>query len=318
MAAIRTIDDPETLNKLADHITQSWQWGDFRLTTPNVKRVLRLASGNKAFQIFFHRVPHLPYTVAYLPRSEAPSEQELEEIEKYCKKEKALFLKIEPITECKMQNVECKIGKPILPRHTIYIDLTLSEEKLLANMHEKTRYNIKLAQKKGVVVKEESSSEALEEFIQLLENTEKRQAFYSHQPNYYRKLWDILSPEKMVYLLSAYVGEKMAASIMLFRFKDTLYYPYGGSDPQFREFMAPNLLHWEAIKLGKKLGCKTYDLWGSYQNKPVESDPWWGIYRFKSGFGGEDITFPETVDIPLSPLYQLYPLADKFRWLVKR
>ena len=101
---------------------------------------------------------------------------------------------------------------------------------------------------------------------------------------------------------------------MLIKYEDTLYYPYGGSDPSYREYMAPNLLHWEAIKLGKKLGCKTYDLWGSYKNVKNETDPFWGIYRFKSGFGGTEIDFPPTVDIPLSPLYPIFSLFDSLRW----
>lgn len=286
------------------HITQSPQWAQFRLSTPNVKKILRFDS----LQIFIHRVPHLPFTVAYLPRCPMPKAADLEKIKQLCRQEDALFLKIEPTSGSGGQ------GKSILPRHTIYIDLTKSEDDLLKAMHEKTRYNIRLAEKKGVVVKNEDSPEALKNFIRILEKTESRQGFYSHYANYYRKLWEILRPDKMVYLLTAYVQDKPVAAIMLFRYQDVLYYPYGGSDPAFREYMAPHLLHWEAIRFGKKLGCKTYDLWGSYKDKKDESDPWWGIYRFKSGFGGKEVDFPPAVDISLSPLYAFYPLVDSVRW----
>lgn len=281
------------------HILQSREWADFREKTPGVKKVLRIGD----CQIFIHRVPYIPWGVAYLPR---PGKIEnLEEIKEACRKEKAIFLKIDPI-----EKIDGIVSKPVLPRHTIYIDLEKSEKDLLANMHEKTRYNIRLAEKKGVKVTE---GDDLEKFIELLEQTEERQNFYSHPGQYYRVLWETLRPAKMVYLLSAHP----CAAIMLFRYEDTLYYPYGGLDPEYREFMAPHLLHWEAIKLGKKLGCKIYDLWGSYKNLPTESDPWWGIYRLKKGFGGQEITFPETIDIPLSPLYSLYPLAEKLRGLTK-
>ncbi len=285
-----------------DHILQSPQWGEFRKKTPNVKAVLKVGG----CQIFIHKIPHLPWSVAYLPRPEKLDN--LKEIEQACKKEKAIFLKIEPINP--IPNIQYSISNPVLPRHTIYIDLTQSEEKLLANMHEKTRYNIRLAEKKAVKVTE---GENLQDFLLLLSKTEARQGFYSHPRDYYKTLWETLRPVKMVYILSA----GSMAAIMLLAYKETLYYAYGGSDPKYKDMMAPNLLHWEAMKLGKKMGCKVYDLWGSYQNKKDESDPWWGIYRFKSGFGGYDVDFPPTIDIPLSPFYKFYPLAEKFRGLTK-
>ncbi|MCL4397841.1 peptidoglycan bridge formation glycyltransferase FemA/FemB family protein [Patescibacteria group bacterium] len=278
------------------HITQSDAWARFRLSTPNVKKVLEIA-GTK---VYFHRIPHLPFTVAYIPRADVKVDDHLKNL---CRKEGAIYLKVEPLTGPGGD------GKPILPQHTIYIDLTKSEEDLLKNMHEKTRYNIRLAAKKGVVVKQ---SDDLETFMKILEKTEARQGFYSHYPDYYRKLWQIIKP----IILIAYVEDKPVAAIMLFHYDEVLYYPYGGSDPKYREYMAPNLLHWEAIKLGKKLGCKIYDLWGSYKNSKDESDPWWGIYRFKSGFGGYEVNFPQAIDIPLSPLYPLYPLVDNFRWKI--
>lgn len=273
----------------------------------------------------FSRLPYLSMmSVAYLPRGPVPTVEELEEIKKFCVAEKAIFLKIEPHMESSFNHLlRVKVGKSILPQHTIFIDLNLSEEKLLTQMHEKTRYNMRLAQKKGVVVREENSTEGLEGFIKLLNDTERRQGFYSHNGEYYRKLWKALRPSGMVYLLSAYpptrdygLQSTAIASIMLFRFKEVLYYSYGGSDPNFRQYMAPNLLHWEAIKLGKKLGCKTYDLWGSFKDSKTDSDPWWGIYRFKSGFGGKEADFPQAIDIPLSPLYQPLMLGDSLRWFL--
>ncbi|MBI4099955.1 peptidoglycan bridge formation glycyltransferase FemA/FemB family protein [Candidatus Microgenomates bacterium] len=282
------------------HILQSREWGEFRAKTPTVKKVLQVGG----CQIFIHRVPHSPWTVAYLPRPEKIAN--LEKIKEACRAERAIFLKVEPLARAVPGNP----SEPVLPQHTIYIDLTAPEEKLLAAMHEKTRYNIGLATKKGVKITE---GENLTEFVKLLEKTEERQGFYSHPADYYETLWETLRPAKMVYLLSAVSGQQTAASIMLLRYKDFLYYAYGGSDPEYREMMAPHLLHWEAMRLGKKLDCKVYDLWGSYKNSPDEKDSWWGIYRFKKGFGGREVTFPQTVDIPLSSLYSLYPLAERFR-----
>ncbi len=285
------------------HLLQSEEWGKFRQQTPNIKKILKIGQN----YIYIHRIPYLPFTVAYLPRPEKI--ENLEEIKKACQKEKAIFLKIEPLVPSEVEGSH-KMARSVLPQHTIYIDLTKTEENLLKEMHPKTRYNILLAQKKGVVVKQ---NDDIETFVKLLTETEDRQNFYSHKPDYYRKLFEILRP----IILTAYLDKISIATIMLFKYENFLYYPYGGSDPKYKEYMAPSLLHWEAIKLGKKLGCKTYDLWGSYKEKPDESDPWWGIYRFKSGFGGQEITFPDTVDIPLSPLYSLYPLLENFRKFFK-
>lgn len=285
------------------HLTQSDAWARFRLATPNVKKILKIGS----CQIFIHKIPFVPFTVAYLPRPEKI--ENLEEIKEACQKEWAIFLKIEPTTKLDQLDKFAQ-SRSILPQHTIYIDLIKPEKDLLEEMHEKTRYNIRLAEKKGVMVKQNND---IETFIKLLTETEDRQNFYSHNPNYYRKLFAILKP----IILMAYYKDIPIATIILFNHDGVLYYPYGGSDPKYKEYMAPSLLHWEAIKLGKKLGCKIYDMWGSYKNTPTESDPWWGIYRFKKGFGGNEITFPDSVDIPLSPLYSLYPLLEKFRNLTK-
>lgn len=305
------LDSGPKSSKMTSFITQSPEWAQFRLKTPNVKKVLEI----DGCQIFVHKIPLLPWTIAYLPRPEKLGN--LEEIKKACQKEKAIFLKVEPTIDYRPSTTDHKISNPVLPHHTIYIDLTKTEDELLAAMHEKTRYNIRLAEKKGVVIKNEDSLEAVGDFIHLLEQTEERQGFYSHPAQYYRTLWRSLRPAKMVYLLSAYAANTPntpIAAIMLFRYQDTLYYPYGGSNPKYRKYMAPHLLHWEAIKLGKKLGCKIYDLWGSYKDFPTESDPWWGTYRFKKGFGGQEITLPPTIDILLSPLYPLYLLSDSLRW----
>lgn len=281
------------------HITQTDQWAKFRLTTPNVRKVLE----HNGVKIFIHKIPFTPFTVAYIPRADVKIDEDLKNL---CKKENAIFIKIEPNTLIS----NYKISNSILPRHTIHIDLTKSEDELLKEMHEKTRYNIKLAQKKNVVVREDSS---VENFIKLLEMTETRQGFSSHPANYYRQLREIIKPT----ILTAFIDKTPIASIMLFNHDGVLYYPYGGSDPKYKEYMAPALLHWEAIKLGKKLGCKIYDLWGTYKNTKDEKDPWYGIYRFKSGFGGKEIDFPNSIDIPLSPLYSLYPLLEKFRKFFK-
>ncbi len=326
---IKEISDCSEFNRLATHVTQSWEWGEFRSQTATVARVLRLGSFRneklqRTFQVFFHKIPGFSKTVGYLPRSMMPNSEELTELEKNCKKNGAVFLKIEPIIENVIatspdlyrgpRNDNWTQGKPILPQHTFYVDLSKSEKELKANLHEKTRYNIGLAVRKGVEVREETSEEGMEKFIAILVETEKRQKFFSHNEDYYRLMWKTMSKTKIIHVLNAYFEGKPTASIVLFKFNDFLYYPYGGSLYEYRHLMSPQLLHWEAIKLGKKLKCKTYDLWGSYKNEPIENDPWWGFYRLKAGLGGTPIDFPQTIDVVLSPLYRILMAAETVRW----
>ncbi len=313
------LENKDHYNTLSHHITQSWQWGEFRSKTPSVKKVIRMGNSKRAFQITIHKLPKVSFTIAYLPRSPLPTPGELREIVAVCKAERALFLQIEPdftktnpLTLPGAQEVI-----PLLPRHTIVIDLTKSEEELLKQMHEKTRYNVRLATKKGVIVKEESSKEAVEKFVILLEASEARQGFYAHSRNYYTTLWDTLRPAHQVYLLNAYIPEnkdKPIAGAMLLKFKNTIYYAYAGFDMSFRSYMAPQLLYFATMRLGKKLDCEIFDLWSSYKETPSESDPWWGVYRVKQGFGGEEIHYPVTIDIPLSPLYPLFVMGNALRW----
>ena len=117
------------------------------------------------------------------------------------------------------------------------------------------------------------------------------------------------------HLLKATYRGKTLTTWVLFKLNEVLYYPYGASSEKNREVMASNLMMWEAIKLGKKHGCKMFDLWGSLGPEPDENDPWYGFHRFKQGYGGDLIEFLGTYDLVVSPpLYWLYQLTDKIRW----
>src|SRR5205085_2895165 len=101
---------------------------------------------------------------------------------------------------------------------------------------------------------------------------------------------------------------------ILFVFKDTLYYPYGASSSLHRNVMASNLIMWEAIKYGKSLGLKKFDMWGAMGPEPDQNDPWFGFHRFKQGYGARHVEFIGSFDLVLSPAaYQLYKIADTLR-----
>jgi len=164
------------------------------------------------------------------------------------------------------------------------------------------------------VVEERSDSEALEIFLKLQKETAKRQGFFVHPDKYYKIVWEVLQPKGMAHLLIAKVENTPVVAWVLLKYQDTFYYPYGGSSTVFKKYMASNLMMWEAIKLGKKLGCKTFDLWGATDDK---SDPWYGFTRFKLGYGGQLISSPGAYDLVLKPVwYKVFILADKLRWFL--
>ena len=118
--------------------------------------------------------------------------------------------------------------------------------------------------------------------------------------------------------LAKYKNQTLAAWI-LFVYKDTLYYPYGASSNLHRETMASNLMMWEAIKYGKSLGLKKFDMWGALSQNPDKNDPWYGFHRFKEGYGPKHIEFAGSFDLVINPiLYKLYKITDKVRWVLLR
>lgn len=121
------------------------------------------------------------------------------------------------------------------------------------------------------------------------------------------------------HLLIAKYHNKTLTAWILFSFHDTLYYPYGASSTENRNVMASNLVMWEAIKIGKEMGLKYFDMWGALGQNPDKNDPWYGFHRFKEGYGAIHTEFVGSYDLIINPVaYQLYKVADKARWLYLR
>ena len=180
-------------------------------------------------------------------------------------------------------------------------------------MKPKTRYNIKLAQKKGVVVREESTEKGFEIFSQLYFETCKRQKYHGHTPEYHRIIWNQLK-NSIGHILIAYYEDTPLAAYELFYFQKRFYYPYGGTSILHRNVMAANLLMWEAIRLGKNLGADTFDMWGALPPGTSENHSWGGFTKFKEGYGGNFIEFTGSYDLVVNPTqYSLYNVIYKAR-----
>lgn len=209
----------------------------------------------------------------------------LEEIDGLAKKEGAMFCNVE---SCQLLHVTCYMlhDKTIQPKQTLVLDITKNEDEILAAMSQKTRYNIRLAQKKNIKVVKDKNEKYFEAFWQLMQKTGKRDNFQSHAKNYYQKLLAMGNME----LFNAEIDGKIIASVMVAFFGKTAYYLHGASDYDFRDSMAPYLLQWEAIKEAKNRNYQFYDFWGvatptvNCQPSIVNCSSWAGFTRFKLGF----------------------------------
>jgi len=327
-------------NFLADHpeahVLQTRAWGDLKSSfgwKPRYVVSHASASGEKiGAQILFRILP-FRLSIAYVAKGPVGCEaftnypEFWSELDRLCKQEHAIFLIIEPDlweTELKLEQSALKsFGfeagfQTIQPRRTLVVDLQGSEEQLLARMKQKTRYNIRLARKKGVNV---HASTDIEAFYRLIQLTAERDFFGVHSLQYYQRAYSLFSrDDHCTLLLAEFEGEPLAA-LMAFRHGGRAWYFFGASGNAHRERMPTYLIHWEALRWARSHGCQTYDLWGVPDAAEAEleaefstrRDGLWGVYRFKRGFGGDlRRAYPALNRVYKPILYQLY------KWLAPR
>ena len=239
----------------------------------------------------------------------------LQYLKNLAKKEKAIFIKAEPLNDSVAQflakNKFKKSKKEIQPSKTIVLNLTQNDDQLLDHLHHKTRYNIKVAQKNGVVIHMQGSTlhvDNLEIFWELMKKTFKRDKFFPHPKDYYEKLLNFFREGSGIKtkLFLAFHQDKPVAGLILLTYGDTGYYLHGASDYEYHNLMAPYLLHWSAIKFLKETDFKKYDWWG------IDSKRWPGLTRFKLGWGGRTVEYPGTFDLTTSWWWhQVYKISKK-------
>lgn len=266
----------------------------------------------------------------------------LNELVEYAKNQKAIYLKIDPQVIVGNDQKEKSKEHPVVSKdfnnwmkvngwrkspqqiqfkNTFWINLEPSEEQLLTDMKQKTRYNIRLSERKGIFVKS-GGIEDLDLLYEMYLETSDRDGFIIRPREYYKKLWGEFFAAGMAIPLIAMFEDTPVAALILFHFGDKSYYLYGMSKDLHREKMPNYLLQWEAIKISKQLGCKTYDLWGAPDTFD-ESDRMWGVYRFKEGLGGKVIQTIGAYDYPTSKftytiIQSMLPLIQKFTRLFRK
>jgi lipid II:glycine glycyltransferase (peptidoglycan interpeptide bridge formation enzyme) len=312
-------------DELVDHPLQSWAWGEFRKAMGiDVVRlgIYRNNTLTHCWSLTFHKIPYTHYTIGYFPKGPKPTPEMITELRAVGQMKHAIYIQLEPNTvvtefrDAKKLNL-LPSHHPLFTRYTFLLDLTKTEDELLVLMHPKTRYNIKVAQKHAIQVRENMSDAAFDEYLKLTEETTKRQGFFAHNRIYQQTMWNIMKKSGVAKLWTATYEEETLAAWILFVWKDTLYYPYGASSRNRRETMAPNLLLWEIMKWAKQNGMTSFDLWGAMGPNPDINDPWYGFHRFKLGYNPKLVEFSGSFDYVLSPvLYRIYCITDKLRWTI--
>jgi lipid II:glycine glycyltransferase (peptidoglycan interpeptide bridge formation enzyme) len=302
------------------HLLQTGEWGE--LKSMFEWKPVRIVSGDDGVQILFRKLP-LGFTIGYLPKAN-PAQSLWSEIDAVCKQNRAVLLKFEPdlwdyqIPDTQYLTPDSSHLKlrtsshNIQPPRTMIVDLAGSDDEILARMKQKTRYNIRLAGKKGVTVRPWND---LSSFHDMMLVTGDRDGFGVHSEKYYRRAYELLHAKGMCEILLAEYEGKHLAALFVARHGNRAYYLYGASTDEERNRMPTYLLQWEAMRWAKARGCEEYDLWGvpDEDEETLEAnfesrhDGLWGVYRFKRGFGGQLKRAAQALDRVYNPLlYRVY------------
>ena len=301
------------------HIVQSQIWGKFKTEagTPAVR------VGDLQFSK--HKIPFLPYYIGYAPKVNFMVQNfDWDKLKQTAVKENCVCIRFDvPNVLSSDEKIINDIRSQcvVAPRSTfakwnVLLDITPDLETLEKNLHQKARYNIKLATKKGVTVKLENNEKGIEVFNKLMKETAQRQGFLPHPENYYKKAFETLQAESMANILIGYLQDEPLTAWMLFNDHETFYYPYGASSREHKNLMASNLVAWEAIKLAKSLNCKLFDMWGATNNT---KSAWWGFTEFKLKYGGELVEYMDSYDFVCNKLiYNAFNIAYNTFWKIRK
>jgi peptidoglycan pentaglycine glycine transferase (the first glycine) len=308
------------------HVLQSWEWGDFKSQygwQPTRRLWMDGEKARAATSILTRQAARGLASVTYVPKGPALDYADeplvarvLADLEGAARRARSLFVKIDPDIE--INTAEGAAATSILRRrgwhpsseeiqfrNTVCIDLTRSDDEMLAAMKPKCRYNIRLASRKGVVVRLGSHAD-LGLLYHMYSETAARDGFVIRPESYYEDAWGGFVQAGLAQPLIAEVEGEPVAMVIVYCFAQRAWYMYGASRTIHRDKMPNHLLQWAAMQWAKEQGCTIYDMWGA-PNQMVESDPLWGVYRFKQGFGGELVEHIGAWDFPVSRLgYWVY------------
>jgi len=319
------------------HILQSWEWGQIKGQTGwHAERhtLVRQKEPVAAFQFLWRQpIPYLPVRIGYITKGPVVDwtdldlvDQTLSTIEQLARKRNCILVKIDPDVRpdttsgrLLLHGLErrgwCFSNEQIQFKNSALSDLTIGEEALLAGMKSKWRYNVRLAEKRGIRVRSAGIAD-LATFYELYSETGARDGFLVRPFSYYRTTWetflqaeaDPANPAGGTLLLAEHPDEPTAvAGLFLFRYGTTSWYFYGASSERRRRDMPNYLLQWEALRWSLARGCTSYDWWGAPTDPDDANDSMQGVWQFKQGFGATLAPHIGAWDFPVMPLfYRLY------------
>ncbi|MEK9155811.1 MAG: peptidoglycan bridge formation glycyltransferase FemA/FemB family protein [Patescibacteria group bacterium] len=310
---------------MSTSLFQTPEWGDFKCQTGWSKQH-RL----DGILVLEKKLP-LGRTMLYSPMiNEAQGRRLkaggfLEQIKNIAQKRNAIFYRVEfdtplPTFDLKPSTFGARRAfEEMQPEHTLILDITQSEEEILAQMKPKGRYNIKVAERSGIEITESTDPKGpeLDSFYTLYESMAKRQRISYRDKKYFEALLEILGKKDYARLYDASVNidgkTTTLASAIVGNFDRRVTYLFGGSSNEHRNLMAPYLLHWQIIKDARAQGCTEYDLFGIAPNDDPKH-PWAGVTRFKKQFGGREVHLAGNWDLVFRPVeYQSFKIVEKIR-----
>jgi lipid II:glycine glycyltransferase (peptidoglycan interpeptide bridge formation enzyme) len=325
------------------HLLQTWEWGQVKAHygwEPMPKIWYGEDGSPSAAALILGRaiaIPGLPVRLRVLYSPKGPMLRDwgdaslrrsvLDDLRTLALEQRAIFIKIDPDVrlgtgipdsdQATEDEIGLEVGADLVSlgwrlsseqvqfRNTVLIDLNPSLDELLGRMKQKTRYNIRLAERKGVIVRA-GSLDDLDLLYQMYAETAVRDGFVIREREYYQAVWSTFMQAGMAEPLIAEVENQPVAGVVIFRFAHRAWYLHGMSRQDQREKMPNYLLQWEAIQRARQAGSTVYDLWGAPDSFHNE-DPLWGIYRFKEGLGGTVVRHIGAWDLPVRPFsYKVY------------
>lgn len=302
------------------HFMQSKMWGDVKRDWKREVLTVKDKSGEikGAMSILIRKLPVLPYKMMYSPRGPVCDIKDVsvlkeltQKVAELAKKERAYIFKIDPDVEVEDQKFiadmqaigykrkHSKNFEGIQPNFVFRLDVeNKTEEEVMAGFHSKTRYNIRVAIKNGVEISLGSQND-LKEFTDIMVETGVRDGFVIRSIEYFERMYDVMGDNIRLYI--ARLNGKMIAGTIAIYYGDKVWYLYGASSNDSRNAMPNYLLQWEMIKWAIEKKCRVYDFRG-VSGEIDESNPLYGLYRFKKGYGGKLTEFVGELEVIYNPL----------------
>ena len=312
---------------------QSWNWGEFQEKQNNkiwrfgifennemvsVTLVIKISAKRGTFLF----IPHGPVIKDEEPQKEEILKVFLNKLKSIAVEQKAVFIRFVPIWPETEENINIfkRLGFKKAPMHssayeaTWKLNITLPEERLLANMRKTTRYLIKkVSENKDIEIEINSNLKSIVAYQKLNKEVAKRQKFVAFSDKFIKDEFEIFNKNsEAVFIFGKYKGEVVAGAMIIF-WQKVAFYHQAASLGKFAKYSIPYLLQWQAIKEAKKRGCQIYDFWGFTDPKIFSKHPWAGPTLFKMGFGGFSQEYVKTQDYIISHKYWLNYIVEKIR-----